>query len=212
MDIVNNLLYCIISYLIGSIPSGLIIGKGIKKIDIREHGSGNLGATNAVRVLGLKLGLIVLVMDFLKGGIPILLAQHVFKTNWDPMIFGIFAVLGHVFPLFARFKGGKAVATSGGVLLFFQPIITVIGLIAFAITLIASKMVSLSSTMAAITIFTLTLVVSIQPDLRQQFFGNGSPVIFVFAVTILFLFILIRHIPNYKRIINGTENKIGKRK
>lgn len=205
---VHDLLYILLSYFIGSIPSGLIIGKLAKQTDIREHGSGNLGATNAIRVLGPKYGSIVLVMDVLKGGLPILLARHAFKTDIDPIIFGIFAVVGHVYPIFAGFRGGKAVATSGGVLLFYQPIIFVLGILAFLITLFISKIVSVSSTVAALTVLALTLLFNLHPQLQKLFFDGEFNVIFVICIVILCSFIFIRHIPNYRRLIQGTERKI----
>lgn len=206
-----DILYIILSYLIGSIPSGLIIGKLFKNTDIRNYGSGNLGATNAIRVLGKELGSIVLIMDLLKGGITILLARLVFNTSLDPMVFGIFAVVGHIYPIFAKFRGGKAVATSGGIILFYQPLICLIGILAFIITLLLWKMVSISSTAAAITIWSLTLLFYFSPE-SGKFLGIGEiNIIFVLAVTVLFLFIVIRHIPNYKRILKGTESKVGQK-
>lgn len=205
-----DLLYILLSYFIGSIPSGLIIGQLFKQVDIRDHGSGNLGATNAIRVLGPKYGSIVLVMDVLKGGLPILLARQFFQTDIDPMIFGIFAVVGHIYPIFAGFRGGKAVATSAGVLLFYQPIIFILGVLAFLITLLLFKMVSVSSTIAALSVLGLTLLFNIHPNLQARFFDGEFNVIFVTSITVLFAFIIIRHIPNYKRIINGTERKVGR--
>lgn len=105
-------LLIILAYLIGSIPSGLIVGKLAKGIDIREHGSGNLGATNAFRTLGVKAGSIVIAGDILKGTLATAL-PFLMHVDIHPLLAGVFAVLGHVFPVFAKFKGGKAVATSG---------------------------------------------------------------------------------------------------
>lgn len=109
----DYIIFGIIAYLLGSIPFALIIGKIGYKIDVREHGSGNLGATNAFRVLGIKAGSIVIIGDILKGTAAVLLPQ-LFDANVYPLIIGIIAVLGHTYPIFAKFKGGKAVATSGG--------------------------------------------------------------------------------------------------
>src|SRR5690625_3154314 len=109
-------LLCIAAYVLGSIPCSLVIGKLFYKIDVREHGSGNLGGTNTFRVLGKKAGLAVTILDILKGTAAVSLV-YLFGSSVDPLIVGAFAVIGHTYPVFAGFRGGKAVATSGGVLL-----------------------------------------------------------------------------------------------
>src|SRR5690625_4805861 len=111
----NYLIFSVIAYLLGSIPSALIVGKIGYQIDIREKGSGNLGATNAFRVLGKKAGTIVVLSDILKGTLATLLPLFM-DADVPRLLIGIFAVLGHTYPVFARFRGGKAVATSGGVI------------------------------------------------------------------------------------------------
>ena len=111
----------ILAYLLGSIPSGLWIGKIFFHINLREHGSGNTGTTNTFRILGKKAGIIVFAIDFLKGTLAVLLPTFFGIQGISPMVFGLLAVLGHTFPVFAGFKGGKAVATSAGVLLGFSP-------------------------------------------------------------------------------------------
>lgn len=212
MDVVTRtIIYFIICYLLGSIPSGLIIGKWVKNVDIREYGSGNLGGTNAIRVLGKTLGSVVAIMDVLKGGLSVLLAQIVFQTDIQPIIFGIAAVLGHIFPLFAKFRGGKAVATSGGVILFASPPIFLIAITTFVITLLISKYVSLSSTLVSFIIFIASVIAYHYNNIPffKQFNSDESLVITIF---VLFLFIVIRHIPNYKRLIRGTERKVGIKK
>src|SRR5690625_1813930 len=118
----DYLLFAIIAYLLGSIPSALIIGKIGFNIDIREKGSGNLGATNAFRVLGIKAGTIVVLMDILKGTLATVIPLF-FDVEVSRLIIGIFAVLGHTYPIFAKFRGGKAVATSGGIILGVSPIL-----------------------------------------------------------------------------------------
>lgn len=216
--------YFLLCYLLGSIPSGLIIGKSFRNVDIRDYGSGNLGGTNAIRVLGRKLGLVVTIMDMLKGGLSILFGMLLFyfdKTTVDPIVFGIFAVIGHIFPVFARFKGGKAVATSGGILLFYNPIIFVISLAVFFIVLKLTKYVSVSSTCAAIFAFINTLILGLVPYFRNQWYGinnrwygnvSGINYVGITVVGLFVLFILYRHIPNYKRLLKGNENKIGQKK
>ena len=215
MYYVENIIIILICYLLGSIPSGLIIGKLAKGIDIREHGSGNLGGTNAIRVLGKKLGTIVTVMDILKGGSAVLLGMLWIKMNLteiDPIIFGMIAVIGHVFPIFAKFRGGKAVATSAGVLLFFNPVIFVIGLITFTVTLKTTRYVSISSSIAALMCLVVMLGLNLIEAFENKWYGyetfNYQAVI---VIAILVTVIIYRHIPNYKRLIEGTESKIGQK-
>lgn len=149
-------LFGLIAYVLGSIPSALIVGKLGFKIDIREHGSGNLGATNTFRVLGKKAGIIVTLSDILKGTIAVLIPLF-FDAEINRLIIGIFAVIGHTYPLFAKFKGGKAVATSAGIILGINPLLFIIMVTTFLITLYISKYVSLSSMITGV----VTILVSI---------------------------------------------------
>jgi glycerol-3-phosphate acyltransferase PlsY len=191
-----NSLALILSYLIGSISFALVVGKLFYKTDIRGYGSGNLGATNTFRVLGKKAGLIVAVADLLKGTVACLLPQMLNSTV-NPIICGLLAILGHVFPIFAGFKGGKAVATSTGVFLFLTPLGTLFGFVVFILTLIISKYVSLSSMLAGIAIFIYSIIFEEKV---------------IVAISLLIsVFVIILHRQNIKRIINGTENKIGKK-
>lgn len=183
----------ILSYLLGSIPSGLIIGKRFFGIDIREHGSGNLGATNSFRTLGVKAGLIVTFADILKGTVATLLPLWLGSTL-DPLIAGTIAVVGHMFPIFAGFRGGKAVATSGGILLALQPIMFLVLVLSFFSTLYFSKYVSLSSIIAAITAIIYSVIL-------------GNTLLIIIVATLAF-FVIFRHRANIKRIINKTEPKI----
>ncbi|CQR47587.1 Glycerol-3-phosphate acyltransferase [Paraliobacillus sp. PM-2] len=188
-------LLLIVAYLIGSIPSGLIVGKIGYNIDIREHGSGNLGGTNTFRVLGIKAGIIVTLADILKGTLATLLPL-LFQVSADinPLIIGIFAVVGHMYPVFARFKGGKAVATSAGMLLGLSPLLFGMMMLSFFIVLFISKYVSLASM--------VTGVISI---ITTIFLGDTGLLI---VTSILTLFVFYRHLANIKRIINKTEPKI----
>ncbi|MCY7763457.1 glycerol-3-phosphate 1-O-acyltransferase PlsY [Bacillus spizizenii] len=186
-------LLIILAYLIGSIPSGLIVGKLAKGIDIREHGSGNLGATNAFRTLGVKAGSIVIAGDILKGTLATAL-PFLMHVDIHPLLAGVFAVLGHVFPVFAKFKGGKAVATSGGVLLFYAPLLFITMVAVFFIFLYLSKFVSLSSMLTGI----YTVIYSL--------FVHDKYLLIV--VTLLTIFVIYRHRANIKRIINKTEPKV----
>ena len=182
------------AYLLGSIPSGLWIGRKFFQIDIRQHGSGNLGATNSFRILGKKAGTIVLLMDLLKGSISVLLLKQMDLHEISPLIIALFAVIGHTYPLFASFKGGKAVATFAGVILAYQPILFLIGLGIFILTLAISKMVS----------FTSMLTISIGVLLTLYF----QDIVLTIIALLADIFIIYRHRTNVQRILNGTEPKV----
>ncbi|MBU8772678.1 glycerol-3-phosphate 1-O-acyltransferase PlsY [Cytobacillus oceanisediminis] len=188
-----NILTLFLSYLIGSFSFALVIGKLFYKTDIRGYGSGNLGATNVYRVLGKKAGLVVAIADLLKGTFACLLPQ-ILNSGVNPIICGLLAILGHVFPIFAGFKGGKAVATATGVLLFLTPFGTLTGFVVFLLTLILSKYVSLSSMLAGIAIFIYSLIFE-------------DKVIIALSLFISVL-VIILHRQNIKRLIRGTENKL----
>ncbi|EDW23677.1 glycerol-3-phosphate 1-O-acyltransferase PlsY [Bacillus sp. FSL K6-4563] len=183
----------ILAYLLGSIPSGLIVGKAAKGIDIREHGSGNLGATNAFRTLGVKAGSIVISADILKGTLASALPFFM-QLDIHPLLVGVAAVIGHSFPIFAKFKGGKAVATSGGVLLFYAPFLFITMIAAFFLFLYISKYVSLSSMLTGIYTFIYSIFT--------------KDVFLIIVVAVLAGFVIYRHIANLKRILNKTEPKI----
>lgn len=182
------------AYLLGSIPSGLWIGRKFFQIDIRQHGSGNLGATNSFRILGKKAGTIVLLMDLLKGSISVLLLKQMDLHGISPLIIALFAVVGHTYPLFANFKGGKAVATFAGVILAYQPVLFLIGLGIFILTLAISKMVS----------FTSMLTISIGVLLSLYF----QDMVLTTIALLADIFIIYRHRTNVQRILNGTEPKV----
>ena len=182
------------AYLLGSIPSGLWIGRKFFQIDIRQHGSGNLGATNSFRILGKKAGSIVLLMDLLKGSISVFLLKQMDLHGVSPLISALFAVIGHTYPLFANFKGGKAVATFAGVILAYQPVLFLIGLGIFILTLAISKMVS----------FTSMLTISIGVLLSLYF----QDMVLTTIALLADIFIIYRHRTNIQRILNGTEPKV----
>ncbi|MFD2630599.1 glycerol-3-phosphate 1-O-acyltransferase PlsY [Oceanobacillus kapialis] len=189
----DYIIFAIIAYLLGSIPTALIVGKLGYNIDIREHGSGNLGATNTFRVLGFKAGSIVTVSDILKGTVATLVPL-LFDADVYRLIIGLFAVLGHTYPIFAKFKGGKAVATSGGIILGINPLLFVIMVSTFLLSLYLSKYVSLSS---IITGF-VTVICSI------LFKDTGL----IIVTSLLTIFVIYRHRANIKRIRQKTEPKI----
>lgn len=185
----------LVAYLLGSIPSGLWIGQYFFQKDIRQFGSGNLGSTNAFRVLGTKAGSIVLFCDVFKGFLAMILAMTVFKQeSLSPLWIASFAVLGHTFPLFASFKGGKAVATFAGMILAYQPLLLLYGLIIFLVLLAITRMVSLTA------MVTITAGV-----LLSLLFNDWTLTAFALAIDI---FIIYRHRSNIQRILNGTENKV----
>ena len=184
-----------VAYLLGSIPSGLWIGQTFFQKDIREFGSGNLGSTNAFRVLGPKAGSVVLFCDVFKGSLATILAMTIFKQpSISPLWIASFAVIGHTFPLFASFKGGKAVATFAGMILAYQPLLLLYGLIIFQVLLAITRMVSLTA-MVTISIGVLLSLL----------FNDWVLTAFALAIDI---FIIYRHRANIQRILNGTENKV----
>ncbi|MBP3039957.1 glycerol-3-phosphate 1-O-acyltransferase PlsY [Bacillaceae bacterium Marseille-Q3522] len=190
----------LLSYLLGSIPSGLIIGKVFYHKDIREHGSGNLGATNTFRILGKKAGFVVTFADILKGTLATALPLFLYTDlHLHPLIAGVFAVIGHMYPVFARFKGGKAVATSGGVILCYEPFMFLLILAVFFISLYISKYVSLSSMLSggAALLYALIKNALISTD-----------ILLIIVVGLLAAFVIYRHRANIRRIINKTEPKI----
>lgn len=188
-----EIILIIAAYLLGSIPSGVWIGKVFFKTDIREHGSGNSGTTNTYRVLGKVAGTIVLIMDIAKGTLAVLLPLW-FGVTIHPMIIGLFAIIGHVYPIFAGFKGGKAVATTAGVALGAQPYLVLVMLLLFIIVLYTSSMVSLASL--------LTVVVA---AIVSLFVGDW---IFTAIVWIAMILVIVRHRTNIDRIRKGEESRV----
>ncbi|MDV4952053.1 glycerol-3-phosphate 1-O-acyltransferase PlsY [Enterococcus faecium] len=198
------ILLLILAYLLGSIPSGVWIGKLFFKKDIRQHGSGNTGTTNTFRVLGKTAGIVVLLMDILKGTLANCLPMIFHLSGINPLWFGVCAILGHTFPIFAGFKGGKAVATSAGMLLGFNPVFFVYSCIIFIVSLFCTSMVSLSSMISAVLITLSTIVLPyVAPVILAK--PNWLLTIIAFLVS---SFIFYRHKDNIKRIRNHTESRI----
>ncbi|TYT22487.1 glycerol-3-phosphate 1-O-acyltransferase PlsY [Dictyoglomus thermophilum] len=188
----------IVSYLLGSIPSALIVGKLWKGIDVRKHGSGNLGATNVLRVLGWGPAILVAIMDVGKGILAVYLAQTFLHNDYLFILLCIIAaVIGHSFPIFAEFKGGRSVGVSFGILFYLFPkssiIIFVIAIIIVAITQYKSVA---SITCAVIYPFLLYSI-------------EKPPVEYLTGIILVCIFIIYRHIPNVKRLIKGGEHKIS---
>ncbi len=221
LDIVIIILLLIIAYLIGSIPFGVILGKLICKKDIRQYGSKNIGTTNAIRVLGKKVGYLVFFCDVFKGMLVMIIVKILASTNiWinpneiDIFYYGAAAILGHCFSIFLKFKGGKAVATSLGVVLFLTPIPAIVCLIVFAIVFYTTKYVSLASTGATFAVLITTWILYIfgikdVTNFGLYFIAKPSLIVAI-LYSVLAAVILLRHIKNYKRLLNGTENSFKK--
>lgn len=197
MPYLNEFIIIIVSYLLGSIPFALIIGKLGYRVDVREHGSGNLGTTNTFRVLGKRAGILVLLGDMGKGLVAALLPL-LLGSDMSLLLAGIPAVIGHSYPIFAKFKGGKSVATSGGVLLAAFPWFFLVVVATFLFTLFVWRMVSLASMAAS----AVGLVTAISYSVLTQ---DWLPLV---VIVPLALFIIIKHRANWQRIRNGSEPKV----
>ena len=207
------IIVAVIAYLIGSVNFSVLISKKMAGFDVREKGSGNAGTTNMLRSVGKKAAAITLICDILKGvvsiGIAIIVGNIVKNLDRELLlqIAGIAVVIGHTFPIFFGFKGGKGVATSLGVLLMSNWQIGLICLV-FALVLMAlTRMVSLGSCGAAVLFPVLTLFINQHYTVLTE--GKSGRVYFVYSV-ILAIIVLYNHRSNIKRILNGTENKLGK--
>lgn len=199
----NEIMLVVLAYLLGSIPTSIWVSKAVFGIDIRDYGSGNPGATNTFRVLGSKWGTFVMIADITKGVIatslyiliPFYLQNELARTNFM-IILGLAAVLGHIFPMWADFKGGKGVATILGMALAIQPIVALICIVVFLITLFTTRFVSLSSMLASIVFMVLILFIFKEKETSYR----------VFAI-IVALMVLVTHQKNIGRLLNGKENK-----
>ena len=183
-----------LAYLLGSIPFSLIIARLLKGIDIRNHGSGNIGATNVLRTVGKREAALALIADILKGALPVLLAVFILEGVWITAT-AVLVVLGHVFPIFASFKGGKGVATSLGALIVIIPEGVIISLILWFLVLAVFRYASLASILAAIALPAIC-------------WGLTSPLAYTAAASINAVIIILRHTENIKRLIAGTESKV----
>jgi acyl phosphate:glycerol-3-phosphate acyltransferase len=202
------LLVVILAYITGSIPTAVWTGKWLKGLDVRKHGSGNAGATNAMRVLGPKIGFMVLLIDALKGVAAVSLAHLLRYGFYSEEVFVVFqlflgaaAITGHVLPVFASFKGGKGIATLVGIIIIIFPEAFLVCLGVFIAVFLVTKYVSLASLTSAITLPVVVL------------FFNEAEVLpkAIFAVAVA-LFVPVIHINNIKRLIRGKENKISFKK
>jgi len=207
MEIIILILLVLFAYLTGAIPTSVIVGKYFYGIDIREHGSGNAGATNTIRILGTKVGVPVLIFDILKGWLSVKLSVFsVFAVGSESLVnfellLGIVAVLGHIFPVYVHFKGGKGVATIGGVMLAisFFPTLSAVGV--FIIVYALFRYVSLGSMIAGLSFPVFVIFVYKTPFLTMN------------VVSILVaLLLIITHRKNIKRLLSGEESKLNLKK
>ena len=184
----------IFSYLLGSIPNGLIFGKLIWKKDLRQFGSKNIGATNAWRVLGRKAGILIFLLDFFKGALSVGLAEIFVGDAWVMIFAGLLAILGHTFSIFLKLRGGKGVATGLGVIAVMMPKVTALVFLIWLVIFLASRYVSLASIIAA----TATPILAFIFDAPNEF------VLFGLAAAV---FIVYRHKENISRLRVGNENR-----
>jgi glycerol-3-phosphate acyltransferase PlsY len=208
--VINTTVIVFISYLVGSIPTSIIVGKAVKGIDIRNYGSGNAGGTNSFRVMGWKAGILVVSVDIFKGfaAAAWLSRINLFGTVSEsgmlvPILAGAAVALGHCFTIFAGFKGGKGIATSAGVLLALFPLPLMVSVIAFTLVLITSGYVSLGSLVAA-AVFPVTMLIFY---LSTPGYTGSSALVFSFVLS---AFIFYTHRSNIKRLIAGKENRFEK--
>ncbi|WP_031585569.1 glycerol-3-phosphate 1-O-acyltransferase PlsY [Selenomonas bovis] len=191
-----TLLALLLSYLLGSIPNGLWLCRALWHVDLRQHGSHNIGATNAWRTLGKGPGFLVFFLDMLKGLLAVWLGEILVGTPLVMILCGVLAIVGHSLSLFLRFHGGKGVATGLGVILMLMPKVTVIVFLVWLLLVLATRYVSLGSIVAAALVPVLALVF-------------GYPALYVAFGVLAATLIIVRHRSNITRLLNGTENRIS---
>lgn len=204
---IEGFVVAIVAYLFGSFPTAIVAGKLLKKIDIREHGSGNAGATNVLRILGWKAGVLVLLIDMLKGFAPVFWFTVLIVGQNDYIVYyqilaAIMAIIGHIWTIFAGFRGGKGVGTAAGVFMGLAPLALSLGLIVFIIVVAATKYVSLGSLIASLTLG-ITLYV------QRFIFNQDVPDVLLVVGSIIIALIWYAHRSNMKRLLTGTESKIS---
>lgn len=214
MNLLIKILLLISAYLVGAIPFGFLFGK-MKGIDIRKHGSKNIGTTNTGRLLGRRYAILTYILDSVKGALFVFLFNFgILSKDYcllSPMLYGFAAIIGHTFPIYLGFKGGKAVATGGGVIFGYSPLLLVILIAIFFIITYLTKYVSAGSLVAALSAMVGSLILTISnngfTDLNQRY-----NIYFPIGVIITVIIIFIRHKSNIGRIINRSESKVKWRK
>ena len=205
MDVLLIIAGFVMAYLLGSLPTSVWLGQAYFGIDVRNFGSGNAGATNTLRVLGRKAGIIVMLLDILKGWTATSLALLLYLMNVIPfhdllmykLLFGILSVIGHIFPVYVGFKGGKGVATLLGMVLAIHTEAALLCMVIFFVVLLTSKYVSLGSMIAALAFPILLLLPRFSPD---------DPMMIVFGF-VMFAIVVITHQKNIVRLLNGEESR-----
>jgi acyl phosphate:glycerol-3-phosphate acyltransferase len=213
----NLLVVVILSYLAGSIPNSIIVSKLVKGIDIREHGSGNAGGTNVFRILGWKWGVLVILLDALKGALAVILIARLYLDSFPfanvtpfddftlvQIICGVAAVIGHIWTVFAGFRGGKGIATALGFLITLITVDMLLALVVFTLTVYISRYISLGSIFAALSVPLILII-------RENVFGVDIPgygTILPFVVITVML-VVYTHRKNIQRLLEGSENKIS---
>ena len=198
---IKFLIFVVIAYVFGSLPCGVWLGKGVKNIDIREYGSKNSGATNAYRILGPKYGIMVLILDALKGYIPLYIASLFDIGGIYIILLGLVAILGHTFSFFLQFKGGKGVATSLGVFLFLMPKVVGILVLVFILVVGISKYISLGSVVCAALLPILAYFMPVR--------DSSTRIPLVIISLIVGIFVIYKHKANIQRLMEGKENKFN---
>lgn len=193
---IRILIYSLLSYLIGSISGSFLLGKLLMGVDVRTMGSGNAGTTNAMRTMGKKIGILTFIIDLIKGVVVLYLFQNRVPENYILMLL-LFCVIGHNFPFYMNFKGGKGIATTFGGLFFLHPLLTAIGGLIGLIVALLSKYVSLGSLFFLVSTCAMFILV-----------GNAKGIEIVFLLLLTFLGIW-RHRSNIERLMLGNENKLG---
>ncbi len=207
-DFFHNIGIVLLAYLIGSIPWGYLIGR-FNGLDIRKHGSRNIGATNVVRVLGKDWGYGCFFLDFLKGAMPVWLVikyTDAAAEPWSPVIAAAAVVIGHMFPIYLSFRGGKGVATSIGVLVALAPVPLIGSLILWYVVFQFTRYVSLASCVAAVMFPVFGVMLRIQGD------DGKPPTPTLLLLVVLAAMIVYRHKDNIQRLRNGTENRFDRKK
>lgn len=209
MVITLKILFVILAYLVGSIPFGLIIAK-VKNVDLRTQGSNNIGAANAGRVLGKKFAILTFIFDMLKGALFVALFKYnVINSDYmllSPSFYGFIACIGHCYPIFLKFKGGKAVATGSGMIFAYFPYLSVLGILTFIIVVKICRIAAVGSLVSGLVLVLSSFLIII--------FSHGgfkgipmTDIYFMIFTILIFLLVIYKHIPNIKRMINKKENK-----
>ncbi len=190
----NQALVLVVAYLLGSIPFAYLAGR-LNGVDLRTVGSGNLGATNVFRTLGRTVGITVMVLDIAKGAAAVLIAQWVVGGSWWPIAAGALAIIGHVFPVWTGFKGGKGVAVGAGALVGLVPLASAVLIVLWFVIVLLTRYVSVASIVCALAAAPLA-------------WAFGAPWSYVAFIALAALFVILKHRENIQRLLAGTENRI----